>query len=86
MVLTREGVAIAFDEMLKGVRRVSLARVSAAGVLRPLQLSSGDESASHPVIAHTASGHLVVAWSSRPSPGRTGDLAEIRFARLVDAR
>jgi hypothetical protein len=86
MVLTREGVAVAFDEVLKGVRRVSLARVSAAGVLRPLLVSSGDESASHPAVAHMANGHLVVAWTSRPSPGRTGDLAEIRVARLVSGR
>lgn len=61
------GAAVVFDETTGGVRRVSLARVSANGEIQVPEVLSGDETASHPVIAQTPSGPFVVAWTSRSS-------------------
>src|SRR5688500_908631 len=80
MVLTDDGAAIVFDEIVKGVRRVSLARVTATAVMPPGVLS-GDEAASHPVIAGGDGGDLLVAWTSRSSAGASGEASQIRLKR-----
>lgn len=72
------GAAIAFDEAASGVRRVSLVRISATGVIQPPQpVSGGAELASHPVVVQVPSGEYLVAWTSRPAatssePSRIG--------------
>jgi hypothetical protein len=66
LVLTSNGgAAVVFDETTGGVRRVSLARVSTNGESQVPEVLSADETASHPVIAQTAAGPFVVAWTSR---------------------
>lgn len=71
MVLTPDsGAAIVWDEVVGGLRRVAFARVSRAGVFRPAQILSGDESASNPVIVRV-DGDVVVAWTSRSSTAKS---------------
>lgn len=67
LALTADGgAAIAFDEAMGSIRRVSLARVTRGGAVQPPEVLSGDESATHPVIVETAAGALLIAWTSRP--------------------
>jgi hypothetical protein len=82
MVLTSGGAAIVFDEVVKGVRRVSLARVTASAVMPP-DVLSGDEAASHPVIAGGTGGDLLVAWTSRSAGGAAGEASHIRITRIA---
>ena len=82
MVLTSGGAAIVFDEVVKGLRRVSLARVTSSAVMPP-EVLSGDEAASHPVIVGTNAGDLLVAWTSRPAAGAAGDASHIRIKRIA---
>jgi hypothetical protein len=84
VLLSNGGAAIVFDEVTGGVRRVSLARVSRAGVPEAPQVLSADESASHPVAVQTTSGHLLVAWTSRSA--NTSTLPTIRLRRMDLAR
>jgi hypothetical protein len=56
--------AIVWDETVEKSHRVSLSRVSASGVPGPAQVLSGDEYASHPVIARSLNA-LIVAWTNR---------------------
>ena len=81
LALTQNGVAIVFDEVVAGERRVSLARVTGAGVVQPSELLSRDESAAHPVIAR-AGNDLVVAWTSRAATAKPGDSSVIKVRRL----
>lgn len=76
------GAAIAWDEVVAGMRRISFTRVSRAGIFQPLQILSGDESASHPVIVR-AEGHLIVAWTSRSSAAKSAsEPSVIRMRRI----
>jgi hypothetical protein len=75
------GAAIAWDEVVGGLRRVALTRVSRTGVLQPSQILSGDESASNPVVA-SADGNVLVAWTSRSTTGKIGDPAQIKIVRV----
>jgi hypothetical protein len=82
LTLTADGSgAIVWDEVVGGLRRVALTRVSRTGAFRPVRILSGDESASNPVIT-TAEGNLVVAWTSRSSSGKTSDPAQIRVVQI----
>jgi hypothetical protein len=82
MTLTPDdGVAIAWDEVVGGLRRVALSRVTRAGGFRPVQILSADESASHPVITRVGDA-VLVAWTSRSSSGKATDPAQIRIARV----
>lgn len=81
LVLTRNGAAIVFDEVVAGERRVSLARVTGAGAAQRIENLSRDESAAHPVIAR-AGNDLVVAWTSRAATAKPGDPSVIRIRRL----
>ena len=76
------GAAIAWDEVVAGVRRVSFARVSRAGAFEPVRLLSGDESASNPVIVRSE-GNVLVAWTSRSASAKSGaDSSVIRVRRV----
>jgi len=76
------GAAIAWDELVDGLRRISFARVSSSGVFGPPQILSGDESASHPVIARSER-NLVVAWTSRSSTAKSAaEPSSIRLRRI----
>ena len=76
------GVAIAWDEVVAGVRRVSFTRVSRSGVFQSPQILSGDEAASHPVIVRSQ-GNLLVAWTSRSSAAKSAaDPSNIRLRRI----
>jgi hypothetical protein len=82
LTLTADGgAAIAWDEVVGGLRRVALTRVSRAGVFQPSQILSGDESASNPVVA-SAGGNVLVAWTSRSTTGKIGDPAQIKIVRI----
>ncbi len=81
MLTSDGGVAIAWDEVVGGLRRVALTRVAAAGAFRPARILSGDESASNPVITRVGD-DLLVAWTSRSSSGKPTDPAQIRIARV----
>ena len=81
LALTRDGAAIVFDEVVAGERRVSIARVTSAGAVQPVELLSRDESAAHPVIARAGS-DLIVAWTSRAATAKTGDPSVIKVRRL----
>lgn len=81
MVLSADGAAIVFDEVVNGVRRVSIARVTASAVMPPTVLS-GDEAASHPVIAG-AGGDMLVAWTSRSTASAAGEDSRIRIKRIA---
>jgi hypothetical protein len=77
------GAAIAWDEVVGGLRRVSLTRVSRTGAFRPAQILSGDESASNPVIA-SVDANLVVAWSSRSASAKSAaNLSVIKVSRIA---
>jgi hypothetical protein len=83
MVLMPDGgAAMVFDEVVGGVRRVSLARKPRDGVFQTAEILSGAESASYPVIVRSGAGSLVVAWTSR-STGPSSDLSQIRVKRLA---
>ena len=76
------GAAIAWDEVVAGVRRVSFTKVSRAGTFEPVQILSDDESASNPVIARSE-GNILVAWTSRPPSAKSAaDPSVIRVRRL----
>jgi hypothetical protein len=76
------GAAIVWDEVVAGMRRVSFARVSRAGVFASPQILSGDESASNPVIVR-AQGNVLVAWTSRSSAAKSSsDPSIIRVRRI----
>ena len=81
LTLTRNGAAIVFDEVVAGERRVSVARVTHAGVVQPVELLSGNESASHPVVVR-AGNDVVVAWTSRSAGGKSADPSVIKVRRL----
>jgi hypothetical protein len=83
LTLTADGgVAIAWDEVVAGDRRVSFARVSRAGAFSPPQILSGDESAQHPVIVR-ADANVLVAWTSRSSTAKSAaEPSLIRVMRL----
>jgi hypothetical protein len=82
VLLADRGVAIALDEVVGGLRRVSVARISPAGVVQQAETLSGDESASNPVIVRSGTGNLLVAWTSR-SPGANTGVAQIRLKRVA---
>jgi len=72
MTLTPDGGAvIVWDEVVEGVRRVSMSRVLRGGGFAPAQVVSGSEPAIYPVMARSAAGDLVVAWTSRSSADRS---------------
>ena len=80
-LISNGSAAIVFDEAIGGNRRVSFARVTPSGEVQPPQVLSGEESATHPVIAGTAAGSVLVAWTSRsntPSSLSTIQLRQIR--------
>ena len=76
-----DGVAIAWDEVVAGVRRVAFTRISRTGAFQPSQILSGDESASNPVIT-SADGSVLVAWTSRAQTAKPGDPSQIKIVRL----
>jgi hypothetical protein len=80
-LLADGGVAIVFDEIATGLRRVSLARTNRSGVFLPTRVISGDESAAFPVIARSGS-DLLVAWTSRPAKAQPSDRSQIHLARV----
>ena len=80
MILTPDGAAIAWDEVVAGDRRVSFARVSRAGAFSQPQILSGDESAQHPVIVR-ADANVLVAWTSRSSKS-AAEPSVIRMRRV----
>jgi hypothetical protein len=76
------GVAIVWDEVVDGQRRVSFTRVPRSGSFAPAQILSGDESASNPVIVRVDKG-LLVAWTSRSSSAKSAaDPSVIRMRRI----
>ena len=75
------GAAIVWDDVLKGVRRVSFTRVSRTGVFQPPQVLSGDAGASHPVIVMSQR-HLLVAWTSRSAAKSDPTPATITLRRI----
>ena len=76
------GAAIAWDEVVAGVRRVAFTRVSRAGVFEPVQILSGDETAQNPVIVQS-DGAILVAWTSRSSTAKSAaDPSVIKMRRL----
>jgi hypothetical protein len=83
LALTSDGgAAIAWDEVVVGVRRVALTRVSRAGAFEPVQILSGDEAASNPVIV-ISEGNVLVAWTSRASAAKSAaDPSVIKIRRL----
>ena len=86
LVLTSNGgSAIAFDEAAAGVRRVSLARISRSSESTPPQVLSADDTASHPVIVRTATGELVVAWTSRPANSSNPSTIRLRRVSATNA-
>jgi hypothetical protein len=82
LVLMPDGAAaIVFDEVVGGVRRVSLARKPRDGTFQSPEIVSGAESATYPVMVRSGTADLLVAWTSRaigPSP----DPSQIRVKRL----
>jgi hypothetical protein len=77
------GPAIIWDETVDGARRISLTQASRNGSFRALQSLSGNEPGSHPVIIHSAASGLLVAWTGRPSTGRSpSEGSMIRLRRL----
>lgn len=83
MTLTPVGLAIVWDEMVDGVRRISYTKVSRAGAFQPPQTVSESEPGSHPVIVSVPASQVLVAWTSRPSPGQSAsDGSLIRLRRL----
>lgn len=83
LTLTQDGgVAMVWDEVVAGARRVSFARVSRTGVFQSAQILSGDETASNPVIVQSG-GNALVAWTSRSSTARSAsEPSLIRIARI----
>jgi hypothetical protein len=82
LALTTGGeVAIVWDEIVNGVRRVAYSRASRPASFQPAQILSGDESASHPVIA-PAGADVLVAWTSRPSTGKPSEPSQIKLRRV----
>ena len=86
LTLTSDGgAAIVWDEVVEGLRRVSFTRISRAGVARPPQVLSADESALNPVIVRSDAG-LLVAWTSRSASAKSiGEPSLIRMRRLGPA-
>ena len=84
MTLTPDGgAAVVWDEIVDGVRRVSLTRVSRNAVFRPPQVLSGSEPGSHPVMVRSGPGDLLVAWTIRSTTSRSpSDGSLIRLMRL----
>lgn len=58
------GVAIVWDELVDGLRRVVFTRVSRSGMMQPPQILNRDESASNPVIVRVDR-NLLVAWTAK---------------------
>jgi hypothetical protein len=86
LVLTSDGVAIVWDETVDGVRRVSATRLT-RGAFQPPVVMSGNEAGSHPVIARTGNGDLLVAWTSRPATsGPSAPESWIKVRRIAVAR
>jgi hypothetical protein len=76
------GASIVWDEVVAGLRRVSFTRVSRAGVVQPVQILSGDEAASNPVIVRSE-GNALVAWTSRsPDAKSAAEPSVIRVRRI----
>ena len=77
------GVAIVWDEIVDGVRRVSFSRVSRSGAFRPPQALSGNEPSSNPVMVASGAGDVVVAWTARSSTSKTAaDPSHITLRRV----
>ena len=86
LVLTTDGAAaIVFDEVVGGVRRVSLARKPRDGAFQSPEILSGAASASFPVIVRAGAADLLVAWTSR-STGPSPDPSQISLKRLAAGR
>ena len=76
------GAAIAWDEVVAGVRRVSFTKVSRTGTFEPVQTLSGDESAANPVIVRSES-NTIVAWTSRATSAKSAaDPSVIKVRRV----
>jgi hypothetical protein len=72
LTLTADGgSAIVWDEVLDGVRRVSMSRVSPAGVFSRPQVLSGSEPGSFPVTVRQPDGGYLVAWTNKSSPDQS---------------
>jgi hypothetical protein len=72
MALTPDGGAgVVWDEVVGGVRRVSMSLVSAAGVFGPPQILSGSQPGSYPSVVRAATDDLLVAWTSKPTPDQS---------------
>jgi hypothetical protein len=86
LVVTPDGAAaIVFDEVVGGVRRVSLARKPRDGAFQSPEILSGTASASFPVMVRSGAADLLVAWTSR-SAGPSPDLSQISLKRLAAGR
>lgn len=83
LTLTNDGgAAIVWDELVAGVRGVSLARVSRTAAFGKPQKLNGDESASNPVIVRVGR-DLLIAWTSRsPSAKLAAEPSMIRLRRI----
>jgi hypothetical protein len=65
------GSVILWDDVSDGAHRVSMSRVSREGAVGPPQVLSGSEAASYPVTVRSATGDLLVAWTSRSASDRS---------------
>jgi hypothetical protein len=72
LTLTPDGGSVlVWDDVSDGVHRVSMSRVSREGAVGPPQVLSGSEAASYPVTVRSATGDLLVAWTSRSASDRS---------------
>jgi len=79
------GAVLVWDDVLDGLRRVSMTHVSRTSAFQPTQLLSGaDESASYPMITRSGANSLLVAWTSRAPSGESSDLSVIKLKRLAN--
>jgi hypothetical protein len=83
LTLTSDGgAAIAWDEVVNGLRRVAVTRVSRSGAAQAAHILSSGESASNPVIASIGDDTILVAWTSRPTTAKIGDPSQIKVMRI----
>jgi hypothetical protein len=76
-VTSEGGAALAWDQVVEGVKKVAFTRVSAQGAFERSTVLSGDETASNPSVV-SAGRDVVVAWTARASV-KGSDQAAIRL-------
>ena len=73
-------IAVVWDEIVDGTRRILLRRVSGSDKLGPVEIVTVERGATYPAIAAT-SRDLVVAWSSGPSEARVVKIRRLPLSR-----